>query len=443
MLPTAPSAADTDHYFYTYVCELDGRLTSKDKPRTIGVEVSIPRIVQVGQSLALAWTLSDSHLVSPTNFASGGKVSITATVKVAGLLQGKLDSLGDKTQDVLVAGNELVLPTAIPGAAAVSKEGKVTVTPADLVIDFTPPASTVRINDTDGTIIKAEAGDEVLVDAKKEPIRYKGSWEYMDNTNPDRSGDSGQDVTWTAKADDLVRVWFTGTQLKYITERNLDMGLVKARVDNAGEWEQRDASLDEDNQNKVQGRKYQKVLWASRVLPYGEHEATIKNVDGTHMLVDAFDVITDQLSSPPKYFQTRCKPQRQTNGVTVDVVAAPSNDGSNGGNNNENGEITDGDDSARGVIVLSGGGQGHGAPTATATATKTAKPTATSKASKTPQVRVTPKGGAHTGEAPANDTSSPLLIGYGTTLALGGVVGGLALRRRRAVHGSADRGNRG
>lgn len=370
----------------------------------------------------------------------------TGTVDVVGLWQGKLDSSGSKDQGNLALGGPLELPTAISGSVATTKEGKLSITPKSLILDFIPPADKITVNDDNPSSSPGVGGWHW-----RPVIGYSPQWSYSDSSEPARHDDYQQDVHWTNVPERMVSVTFVGTGLEYVTERFSDMGKVQIKIDNdAPLATQPNASLEADNVTKVTTRKSQQVLWSVHNLPYKEHTVTVTNKadPGNYMLLDAFNIITDQLSNPPatEIFRTKCDYVGNPVTATVDVVAASgSGDGSNGGNNGNNngkGQITDGDDSDRGVIVLSGGGQGHGAPTATATATKTAKPTKTSKATKTPQVRVTPKGGAHTGEAPENG-SAPLLIGYGTTLALGGVVGGLALRRRRAVHGSADQGNLG
>ncbi|MEU8265613.1 hypothetical protein AB0B89_00485 [Sphaerisporangium sp. NPDC049002] len=403
------------------------------------MDVSIPKTVEVGKQLPLAWTFSDSKLISTADSKAGGSVLITATARVGGLWQGWLDSLGTKDQPQLTAEKtKLELPTALTGAVATSKEGKITITPAEMVLNFSPPAGNTTYNNTH------IAPDGPIIAYKDKSGNSPGGWELSDSSKRPGIDDIDGDVHQTTHEGDRVTVTFTGTGLQYITERHALMGPGDVDFPQSKKPLIFDASKEKDGTAVPQNmRRTRQVLWEDLNLDYGTYTATFINKTGAYMLVDGFTVITDIEKIKPELFQRRCRPLVENpTMMTVDVVASSSNgNGSNDGNNG-NGQVTDGDDSARGVIVLSGGGQGHGAPTATATATKTAKPTTTSKVSKTPQVRVTPKGGAHTGEAPANHTSSSLLIGYGTTLTLG-VIGGLALRRRRAVHGSADRGSLG
>ncbi len=440
MFPATPSSAETVYHHFPYTCT-DGALR---RGSNLEVEVAIPKSVRVGERIPLQWTLSQSPLASSAKFKAGGRLYVTATVDVGGLWQGKLDSTGSKEQSELALGGPLELPTAISGAVSTTKEGKLFITPRDLAFDFTPPADTVKINDTDLPNEQPSTGPHA-----HPPVNYLGEWVYSGKGDRAGLGDYQEDVHASNKNGTTAEMTFVGTGIEYIAERASNLGEVQIEVrpklpsDGAPPVVKVDAF---DKDTAPTKPKAQEILYSKKGLRYGDYKITLTNLaaDDTYMVVDAFNVITETLSVPPSYFRTNCRYTGTSPAATVDVVAAAANngDGSNGGNNG-NGQVTDGDDSARGVIVLSGGGQGHGAPTATATATKTAKATKTSKATKTPQVRVTPKGGAHTGEAPGRDTSAPLLIGYGTTLALGGVVGGLALRRRRAVHGSADRGSLG
>jgi hypothetical protein len=440
LFPAAPSAAETAYYIYTYSCS--GPLAPGNPAQAVKVQVSIPKTVKVGERLPLEWTLSDSKLKSLEYSKAGGTVLVTATARVGGLWQGWLDSLGTKDQPELAAGDSLALPTALTGAVATSKEGEITITPADLVINFAPPADKTTYNDT-----KTAPGG---------PIAYRdgsptlpGAWRISGPDERQGFGDIEGDVHETTTSGDRAIVTFTGTGLQYITERHALMGPVDVTVDtDPARHTVVNAFKEADDETLVPPnvRRSQQVLWEALNLHYGKHTVTFTNLGSKYMLVDAFNVITDTNLISPEVFQTRCHPKdgERTTTATIQVVAASSdgngsNDGNNNGNNNGNGHITDGDDSVRGIVVVSGGGQGHGAPTATATPTKKPKPSAT------PQVRVTPKGGAHTGEAPERGTAAPLLIGYGTVLALGGAWGGLLLRRRRtrAPRMIADRGNVG
>ncbi|MFC4590593.1 hypothetical protein [Sphaerisporangium corydalis] len=434
LLPATPSAAETGYHYYQYTC-MNGAFIPRQQPRPIQVQIAIPKSVRVGERIAVDWTMSESPLVSSAHFPAGGRFSATATVDVAGLWQGKLDSTGTKEQAELNAGTTLELPTAISGSVSTTKEGRLFITPRLLTLTFTPPASTVRVNDTNDPNARHDADPHL-----HGPIAYVGDWFYAADRAKynDYQGDLHATKTNGASAE----VKFLGDGIQYIGERVETVGEVEIYVDGSADpidkIDAKDASV------PAEKPKAQEVLW-SKKLNYGDHTVTFKNVapPGTHMAVDAFDLTTSTLQSPPSMFSAVCSYTGTPATVAVDVLPAASN-GGNGSDDDDDddgyGHISDGDDSVRGVVVLSGGGLGHGAPTATATTTVKPTPKKTSKARSTPQVRVTPKGGAHTGEAPDRDTSAPLLIGYGTVLALGGVLGGLALRRRQAVHGGAGRG---
>ncbi|GAA1268480.1 hypothetical protein GCM10009677_21220 [Sphaerisporangium rubeum] len=415
-----PAAADTRHYIYEYTCT-GGHLLRDDGPKNITVDVTIPTSVRVGERIAVDWTLSDSPLAASAAFKAGGRLIATGTSGVKGLWSGQLDSTGHKDQAVLAKNGPLKLPSAISGSVTTTETGKLTITPGQLVLDFIPPADTIRVNDN-GDI---DGEPEATVQHKHGPITYnESSWFRA----ADRSAykDYKDDLHATAKKDDSVTVTFVGTGLAYIGERVKTVGEFEVSL---GTDPKVIATVNAYDPAPEATPKAQEVLWSKTDFPYGEHTVKFKNVapTGTVMAVDAFDFITRELSTPPdNYFRTTCT-TKTVKSATVEVLPAPtptSTSTSPGGN----GHITDGDDSGRGVNVLSGGGQGHGAPTATATATVTRKPTP--EPSRTPQVRVTPKGGAQTGEASGDGTAAPLLIGYGTVLTVTGVAGG-ALRRRR------------
>ncbi|RCG31830.1 hypothetical protein DQ384_09895 [Sphaerisporangium album] len=435
-LPANVSVADTDNFAYTYSC----KRKLSDVYETLKVQVSVPKSVHVGEPLAVTWNVTSSDVTSPASFKAGGKVSFTGSVVVDGLWKGELDSDGTKDQAELASGQKLVLPSGVSGAVSTTKEGKITVIPKDVVIDFTPPAGSALINDDAGDTEPESPG---AGNHDHEAIKYTGKWFYSGETDPSRAGDHEKDVHATDQVSDRALVTFVGTGIEYITERYKDMGAVEIRLDKeSAPSVERDASKDV-NGSPAEERESKQVLWSVHDLPYGEHRLWLINkaaAPGKYMLVDAFNVITDPLSSPAEYYRATCTSNDDLMPVTVDVL--PPVKDSNDGNNDGDGHISDGDDSVRGVVVLSGGGQGHGAPTATATATKTVTPKP--KASSTPQVRVTPKGGAHTGEASDRDNgTASLLIGYGTALALGGLGGRLLLRRRRAAHRSTGRGSLG
>lgn len=415
-----PAAADTRHYIYEYTCD-KGALLLADGPKKITVDVTIPTSVRVGERIPVDWTLSDSPLAASAAFKAGGRLIATGASGVKGLWSGRLDSTGHKDQAVLAKNGSLELPSAISGSVTTTEAGKLTITPGDLVLDFVPPAETIKFNDN-GDIDGEPSATEPH---KHGPITYNGSSWFR---AADRSAykDYKDDLHATAKKDDSVSVTFVGTGLAYIGERVETVGEFEVYV---GTGTQPLTKVNAHDPAPEATPKAQEVLWSKTDFPYGEHTVRFRNVapDNTVMAVDAFDVITRELTTPPEYFRTTCT-TKTVKSATVEVLPAPtptSTSTSPGGN----GHITDGDDSGRGVNVLSGGGQGHGAPTATATATVTRKPTSTP--SRTPQVRVTPKGGAQTGEAPRDDTAAPLLIGYGTVLTVAGVAGGVLRRRRR------------
>ncbi|MBB5624980.1 hypothetical protein [Sphaerisporangium krabiense] len=409
--------------------------------KKVDVQVAVPKTVPLGQQIPVEWTLTNSTLAVPRKFPTGGKISVRGILQVSGLWQGQLDSLGTKDQGELAAGGVVSLPTAITGAVATSKIGKLTVKPGDLLVDFQPPAEETLLNNT------ATGANGPITYVGAAPPPPEGGWALSGpSERPSPQFDDYQgDVHHTTKQGDKATVTFFGTGLQYITERHAAMGEVE--VTGAGvTTETVDASVEEDKAPvPVDTRKSKQVLWQKNDFTYGQHTVTFTNkaVNGKYMLVDAFKVSTDPNRVPSDYFRTTCrvKDNGDLKTATVEIVPAPST--STSSSPSTSGQISDGDDSARGVVVLSGGGQGHGAPTATATVTQTPKPKAKAKTSSTPQVRVTPRGGAHTGEAPERDGAALLLVGYGAALTVGGLAGGVLLRRRRAARAAIGRGSLG
>ncbi|MET8145954.1 hypothetical protein ABZU32_37095 [Sphaerisporangium sp. NPDC005288] len=431
LLSPAPSAADTTAYRFQYLCR-NGALLPGVQPQKIEVQVSIPTSVRVGERIPLEWkVLTESPLFSSAKFPSGGRLSITGRVNVTGLLQGDLDSTGSKDEGELAPGARLELPAGLSGSVATSKEGKLSITPGDLLFDFTPPAENVLVNDA--TNLKQPS------DRVQGPTEYfGGGWVYSGKDVRAGWGDLNEDVHATTVVGDTAVVDFVGTGIEFWSERSEDTGNIEIYVDAApgGATPPIEVHPYEAGVPRTQPLT-QELLWSKRDLTYGDHRVTFrKSADEgdqqRYLVMDRLNLITGALPTPPKYFRTTCKYQGTALPTVVQVLPAASsgsNGGNNGNNNDENQQVSDGDDSARGVIVLSGGGSGHGAPTETASPTP--KASKTSKARSTPQVRVTPRGGAHTGEAPEQDPRPGAFIAYGSVLLLGSVAGGLVLRRRR------------
>ncbi|GII79780.1 hypothetical protein Sru01_47620 [Sphaerisporangium rufum] len=431
LLPAAPATAESVVYGYQYRCEGGAHLNFPGA--TIEVRVEIPKSVKVGERIPLQWTLDRSPLASHDRYKAGGRLIATATVDVAGVWQGKLDSTGGKDQAELAKGGPLELPAAIAGSVGATAEGKLAITPRQLLLDFVPPADTVRVNDTDDPGEPRATGDHT-----HGPIQYRGKWFYSDKTQPDRAGDHQQDLHATETTGDTATVNFTGTKIAYIGERVSTVGKVEITVD--GKDPVQVNAHDEAPHDRP---KAQETLWTSKELAYGDHTVTVKNLGGPApvMAVDAFDVSTGTLSYPPGYFHTTCTYSGIATSVIVDVLPAGTGNGDGGDDGGDDGDggggnggqvgDGDGDDSARGIVVVQ-------APVRRVTPSPSPSRTPTRSPSSTPQVRVTPRGGAHTGEAVAATSPAPLLVGYGSLLALGGLAGALALRRRTGRPRPAD-----
>ncbi|MGV9770694.1 hypothetical protein [Streptosporangium sp. NPDC003464] len=424
----------TNNYFYNYTCTGD---LVPGANKTVKVKLSIPQSIQLGKPLEVGWSLSESPLVSPGNYSTASRLAATGTAGISGLWDGTLDSSGTKEFGTLKQGDKLELPSLSVGSAATGSEGEVKVKPGNLkfTFSFTPPESNVKVNDTDDQNEQAHGASG----STHGPIAYVGTWGYSSKrkaTNPEifapsDPGDHLDDVHFSTVNGNFVQVKFTGTGIEYITERDDDMGVVNITVDNETNPTRVDASKKSDGtempDDKVGDKLGQQILWSRTDLEYGEHTVKLEKADGKHMVVDAFNLITKKFTSPLKLVETTCTPPANAEVVTVKVEKVSASPSPTPTTRTPTPTPTT---SPRPTITVTTTPASTPKPTLTVTATVTptrATPTA-------PQVTVTPTGGAQTGEAPDDGPSGMGLIGGGTAMVLGSVLGGVALKRRRAAH---------
>ncbi|GAA0386337.1 hypothetical protein GCM10010160_15140 [Acrocarpospora corrugata] len=418
---------DTGHYHFVYRCtpgDTQGKLLGAT-PVDIDVTISVPETVFVGQALQIGWSIkqpaSGSSLKFPTDFIAGGKVSALGRVNVSGLLNGSLDSLGASAAlAALKAGDNVTYPELSSGAAATDKEGQISVAPGGLRISFTPPKSTIQLNDN---VTRTASAPAPLPAHEEGPIKYQLGWEYElgRGANPVITwGDTKKtrkDDVHVIGASNTVEVAFEGTGIEYVGERHRLFGDVAVQVLNLDDsavaghpvetvhpW-QKSVS----NQEEVDANKWfaDQTLWSKTGLPYGKYKAKLTY---THQptrgffLVDGFNVLTQELAAPPTYFDVLCAPPDGAVPAKVKVIKATAT----------------------------------ATPTPTNTHTPTPRPTTTTtvtvtpsaSTSQSPQVAVTPKGGAQTGEMAVDGPSGRVYLWLGVVTVLASVGVGLVWRRR-------------
>ncbi|GLW96356.1 hypothetical protein [Microtetraspora sp. NBRC 16547] len=426
------AAAEAVEVDLDYVCT-DGVAPT---PVNLNVTLTLQTALTAGQALDIKWGIKykdQTRFLSPGLFEPGARVDATGVVGIGGLWSGELKSLGSQDQALLPKGDGLALPELISGAVATTKPGTIEIKPGRLFVDFTPSASDVTVNDDDPA------------------VHYDGNWTDYNNRDT-KFHDVDRDVHATETQGARVDFVFTGTGVDFISEQDSRAGEVGFSLGSqAGIPATADASKGRDGKPVVVQNQGNYTLWGMRGLPYGQHTLTVENLENKWAMVDAFRVVTEPPADPPEQFRATCEPVRKPTAIRV-VVGSPAQSPSSGpsGGVSPSGDpssdpsksqtpgagksssppVTGNGASASpseskltSVIVL-----GSPTPTATTTITLSAPPAS-------PQVKVTPKGGARTGEAPeTSHTSAALLIGSGGAMVFGGVFSGIALLRRRAAH---------
>lgn len=436
-LPLTTARAETVAVDLNYSCT--GAAGSvAPTPVNLKVTLTLQTALGVGQPLDVRWGVAyrdGTRFLSPELLQPGARLSATGTVGVNGAMwNGQLDSLGSKDQELLADGGPLALPELISGAVSTTEAGTIEIIPQKLVVDFTPPASETVVND-DNTAVS-----------------YVGT-DWTDYNDRDLNfNDLGRDVHASEVVGAETTFAFTGTGVDFISEQDYRAGQVHFDIDGkAGIPATADASKNADGTPVVVANQGNHTLWGMRGLPYGPHKLTVKKLDGKWAMVDGFRAVTEELLNPPKQLRAVCKPVKKPTAIRVTVgggsTPPTSPSGSPDGSPSGTPSVTP-TGTGTGSATPTGSGtptptpshtpvvtvyvQGSPTPTATTTVTLTATPTVA-------QVKVTPKGGAQTGEAPERmSASGPLLVGSGSVLLVIGVFSGLTLLRRRAAH-SGDR----
>ncbi|MEU1881289.1 hypothetical protein ABZ470_28625 [Streptosporangium sp. NPDC020072] len=424
VLTSSQSVADTDTYISDFFCTPSNDLAPAQAK--VLVRVAFPTKVYIGQSLDIKWTLGDSPFKAPEDSPAKARVVARGSAGISDYWSGTgtLDSMGETVvANALQKGAPLPLPTLAPGSYIVGKEGEIKVTPRSLTVQYLPSDEVTVFNDS-------------VNGAENPAIKYSVGNKWIRRAD-DKIDDIGKDVHATTDDGATAEFSFTGTGVEYVTERDDDMGEVEVTLTEAGSPVQPatkvNASKEADGQTNVpaDAKRTQQVLWSVKGLKYGTYTVKLKNASpGKYLIVDAFRVLKEpkpELYTDVDNFNAVCKPTKaETVPVKVEKSPTPTPTAT-----------TPTPTPTRTPSVVPSTYYTtvppHTAtpkPTLTVTATVTpTRPTPTA-----PQVIVTPSGGAQTGEAPDENRSGAGLIGGGTAMVLASVVGGVALRRRRAAH---------
>ncbi|GAB2486676.1 hypothetical protein GCM10027187_62740 [Streptosporangium sandarakinum] len=307
VLPSGQASANAAELVVDYQCTGDGpNSIAQSGPVRLRTRVSVPTTLTVGQPLNIGWKLGylgNARFGSPGYFAPGAAVTATGTVGLSGVWSGALKPVGAAEQPhQLQPGTILKLPETISDFAHTDQAGTLKVTPRNIVLDFTPPAGEVMVND-----------DDPQVDYSG------GGWKDL-NDQPIQNNDYHHDLHRTEEKGDTASFTFTGTGIEYVAQRDYRAGKVRFYIDGeAATPAYVDASKKADGSPSTDAGKGGLTLWRFRGLSYGKHFVQVVNDEqGKWGQLDAFRVITKELAAPPKAHRVTCK--IVSNPVSVNVV---------------------------------------------------------------------------------------------------------------------------
>ncbi|MGV9600153.1 hypothetical protein ACWDR1_26195 [Streptosporangium sandarakinum] len=307
VLPSGQASANAAELVVDYQCTGDpADSIARSGPVRLRTRVSVPTTLTVGQPLNIGWKLGylgNARFGSPGYFAPGAKVTATGTVALSGVWSGDLKPVGAVEQPRrLQPGDILKLPETISDFAHTDQAGTLKVTPRNIVVDFTPPAGEVMVNDDDAQVIYSGGG-----------------WKDL-NDQPIQNNDYHYDLHRTEEKGDTASFTFTGTGIEYVAQRDHRAGKVRFYIDGeAATPAYVDASKKPDGSPSTDAGKGGLTLWRFRGLSYGKHLVQVVNDEqGKWGQLDAFRVITKELTAPPKAHRVTCK--IVSNPVSVNVV---------------------------------------------------------------------------------------------------------------------------
>ncbi|GII93317.1 hypothetical protein [Sinosporangium siamense] len=380
--------------------------------KNVAVTVSLSsKELTLGERLEVSWRLGEaqSPLKVPNHqderFDKGAHLAVTGRVEAHGLWtgEGTIDATGTRLVDAARIRDNAPLEfgTVDTGRVAVTAPGGGYITVGSLILDLAPVESTY--NDT-------------FVSEGEFALAYNGTWTRENDSSPYGSEfHHDKDVSQVDVEGDSSEFTFVGTGVDLMSDLASDMGKVELKVD---DFEQPVETKTEDlYQSSTLTRKVKQIFPAAANLPYGKYRLKVTNKTAEkYARVDAFRVhagTANNLVASP--YRTVCKPVEATPKIPIKVKDPGSTPtpGPTGGPSPtatttppvttptppvtppvappapeapRSSRDTTSPWGSHSSVVVSGTESPR--PTATATATVTARP----------QVRVTPKGGAETGE---------------------------------------------
>ncbi|MEV4097135.1 hypothetical protein [Streptosporangium saharense] len=411
---------------------------------TVSVGVSVATPVYANGPLVVNWTLNQLALTANKDFQAGGHLLATATSRINGLWeqgQAALILPSESKTDIPAytgAPKPIVIPN-LRGQFTAPKDGDATIVPEKIVVDFIPSQ---RLVNSDNVADETHSLHRIVYSSS-------GGWEKVARP-PVNSVEQayGDDLWETSRKDATAEIKFIGTGIEYIGERTVGLGEVGVSLtpdpridtdvitDKVKPSERNGTPIPTPSPTSTEPPKVyvKETLWRSPAsLGYGKHVLKLTNTEDKPMRLDAFRVTSSTVThDEPSPHRVDCQlapgapipPVKVTVEKTPTTTPTPTN-------------TTPTPTTTKPSVVPSTfyttvppTNTTTPKPTLTVTATVTpTRPTPT-----TPQVAVTPSGGAQTGEAPEERRSGAGLIGGGTAMVLASVVGGVALKRRRAAH---------
>ncbi|MEU7452405.1 hypothetical protein [Streptosporangium roseum] len=482
-LASGPAGANTAELVVDYRCTGGPGTIVQNGPVKLRTKVTVPTTLSVGEPLNIGWALDykdASRFGSPDYFAPGGKVAVTGNIELSGVWTGTLKPMGSAEQSgQLEPGTILELPANLSDSAHTEEAGTVKVTPRKLFVDFTPPAGEVMVNDDDQRVKYQPAGPPTWTD---------------ENDQPANNNDYHYDIHRTLEKGAEASFEFTGTGIEYVAQRDFRAGKVLFFIDGkAATPAYVDASKNSNGTPSNDANKGGLTLWKFHGLKYGKHLVKIVNDEqGKWTQLDAFRVITKELAEPPTEHRATCTLVSAPVSVNVTISGGGTQSPDPSGtptvpptcvpptstptgtptgtpsatptcNPTNTPTNTPPPTTPTPTCIITPTPTPSPSPSPTCRSTTTPTPTSTPSSSNTgqgntststpkptltvtatvtptratpttPQVTVVPSGGAQTGEASDDGPSGMGLIGGGTAMVIGSVLGGVALKRRQAAH---------
>ncbi|MER5419304.1 hypothetical protein [Streptosporangium roseum] len=487
---SGPAGANTADLEVDYICTGGPGTIMQSGPVKLSTRVTVPTTLSVGEPLNIGWALDykdESRFGSPDYFAPGGKVTATGNIELSGAWKGVLKPAGSaEPSGQLEPGTVLGLPANISDSAHTDRTGTVKITPQELFVDFTPPAGEVMVNDDDRRV-KYETGR--WRDLNDQPANNNDHHHDIHRTVEKNATASlsftGTGIEYVAQRDfraGKARFYIDGNPATpaYIDASKMSDGTPSNDANRGGltlwgflglKYGKHIVQVVNDEQGKWTQLDAFRVITKELAVPPTEHRATCTLVSAP---VSVNVTISGKTSSPdpsntgsprpdptctptptpsstptPTPSPTCVQPTNPTPTPTCTPTPTPSPTCVQPTNPTPTPTCVttpptptpSPSPTCRSTTTPtptpsnSNTGQGNtstSTPKPTLTVTATVTPTRATPT--TPQVTIVPSGGAQTGEASDDGPSGMGLIGGGTAMVIGSILGGVALKRRQAAH---------